>query len=56
MEKKAIRYLKDHIKKQRSVPPADAVTATTTEPYMIINKNTLTKKDDIYRKKQKIKP
>ena len=47
--------LKDHIKKQRYVPPADAETATTTEPYMIINKNTLTKIDDIYRKKARNK-
>ena len=42
--------LKDHIKKQRVDPPADA---ETPEPYLIINKNTLTKKDDIYRRKAK---
>ena len=34
--------LKDHINKQSNVLPED-----NTEPYMIINKNTLTKKDDI---------
>ena len=38
--------LKDHIKKQRYVSPTD-----NAEPYIVINKNTLTKKDDIYRKK-----
>ena len=40
--------LKDHINKQSNVLPED-----NTEPYMIINKNTLTKKDDIYGKKAK---
>ena len=49
-KKKAAMLLKDHIKKQRVDPPADA---ETPEPYLIINKNTLTKKDDIYRRKAK---
>ena len=41
----------DHIKKQSYNLPASP--DTNTECYMIINKNTLYKKDETYRKKEK---
>ena len=53
-KKKAAKLLKDHINKQKVNPPVNPTTETKTpEPYLIINKNTLTKKAYIYWRKAK---
>ena len=43
--------LQDHVNIQKIDPPVE--TETTPEPYLIINKNSLTNKDDIYSRKAK---